>query len=224
MKCTDPDKAVAAGIKMLRAMGTEGGFMNVSFKEKPEIKPDAEKVGDVSFTSVHMVWDLDKMMGAAGAQIPEAMRKKLVEGMKQLMGEELNTWIGAGKGEVIQVTGKDWESASKALDEYQKGQGGVGEDKGFAAVRKQLPKQGSVVVVIDVVQYVGDILDFITPIVQSSGAPLPAKFPKPVKDKPGFVGFAVALHPDGCAFDVAVSADTVKLVYESYISPLLPKD
>ena len=126
---------------------------------------------------------------------------------------------------MIQVTAKDWESAQKTLDQYFKGQGTVGDDKAFMAARKLLPKQASAVVVVDVVQYVGDILDFITPILQSSGAPgLPAKFPKPVKDKPGFVGFAATLRPDHGAMDFAVPAETVKLVYDSYVSPLLPKD
>ena len=180
---------------MLQAMGSEGGFMNVYFKDKPEIKPNAEKYGAVSFTSVHMVWDLDKTMAAAGAQLPDAFKKQMAEGMKKLMGEDLNVWIGTDGKAVIEVTGKDWESAQKTLDQYFKGQGAVGDDKAFTAARKLLPKQASVVVLVDVVQYAGDILDFITPLLQSSGAPgLPAKFPKPVKDKPGFAGFAVSLE------------------------------
>ncbi|HVS35132.1 MAG TPA: hypothetical protein VMS17_06085 [Gemmataceae bacterium] len=225
MKCSDPDKAAAAAIKMLQAMGTEGGFQNVYLKDKPEIKPNAEKMGNISFTSVHMVWDLDKSMGAAGAQLPDALRTKMVEGMKKLMGDDLNAWIGVGNGTVVQVTGKDWDSAKKALDQFSKGQGGVGDDKAFAAVRKQLPEQASVVMEIDVVQYVGDLLDFITPVLQGSGAPgVPAKFPKAVKDQPGFAGFALTLRPDGAAFDFVAPAETVKLVYQNYISPLLPKD
>ncbi len=225
LQCADADKAVAASVKMLQAMGSEGGFMNVYFKDKPEIKPNAEKYGAVSFTSVHMVWDLDKSLAAAGAQLPDAFKKQMAEGMKKLMGEEVNVWIGTDGKSVIQVTAKDWESAQKTLDQYFKGQGTVGEDKAFTAARKLLPKQASAVVVVDVVQYVGDILDFITPILQSSGAPgLPAKFPKPVKDKPGFVGFAATLRPDHGAMDFAVPAETVKLVYDSYVSPLLPKD
>ena len=144
--------------------------------------------------------------------------------MKKLMGEELNVWVGVDGKSLINVMAKDWESAKKTLDQYTKGQGAVGDDKGFAAVRKELPEQASAVLVIDVVQAAGDLLDFITPILQASGAPLPAKFPKAVKDKPGFVGFAITLRSDGGAMDLVVPAETVKLVYESYVSPLLPKD
>ena len=225
LKCADPEKAVAANIKMLQAMGTEGGFQNVYFKDKPEVKPNAEKYGAISFTSIHMVWDLEKTMSAGGAaQLPDALKKQMVEGMKKLMGEELNSWIGVDGKSVINVMGKDWESAKKTLNQYTKDQGAIGDDKGFTAVRKELPEQASVVAVMDVVQYAGDLLDFATPILQASGAPLPAKFPKAVKDKPGFAGFAITLRSDGVALDVAVPAETVKLVYESYVSPLLPKD
>ena len=67
-KCTDPEKALAANIKMLQAMGAEGGFQNVYLKEKPEIKPNAEKYGAISFTSIHVVWDLEKTMSAGGGR------------------------------------------------------------------------------------------------------------------------------------------------------------
>ena len=78
LQCADADKAVAASVKMLQAMGSEGGFMNVYFKDKPEIKPNAEKYGAVSFTSVHMVWDLDKSLAAAGG--PAAGRLQEADG------------------------------------------------------------------------------------------------------------------------------------------------
>ena len=78
LKCTDSEKAVAASVKMLQAMGAEGGFMNVYFKDKPEVKPNAEKYGAVSFTSIHMVWDLDKSMAAAGG--PAAGRLQEADG------------------------------------------------------------------------------------------------------------------------------------------------
>ena len=45
-----------------------------------------------------------------------------------------------------------------------------------------------------------------------------------MKDKPGFLGFSVTMKPNHAAFDFAVPAETVKLVYKSYVSPLLPKD
>ena len=223
-KFAEPDKAMDAAVKMLETMGTGGGFGNVAFKEKPEVKANAEKYNNVSFTSVHMVWDFDKMMSGAGAGpgLPEAMKKQLIEGMKQLIGEEVNAWIGTDGKSVIQVTAKDWESAQKTLDQYFKGPG-VGEDKAFASARKQLPKQATAVVLLDAVQLVGDILEFAKPLLKSSGVNLPPNFPTTVKDKTGFVGFALTLHPEGGAIDVVVTAEAVKQIYDGYVSPLLPK-
>src|SRR5205807_1506125 len=60
-KADNPDKLVAASLKMLETMGAEGGFQGAAFKGKPEIKPDAEKHKGVSYTSVHMTWDFEKM-------------------------------------------------------------------------------------------------------------------------------------------------------------------
>ncbi len=223
-KFADPDKALDASVKMLQTMGTGGGFGNVAFKEKPEIKANAEKYGAISFTSVHMVWDFDKMLAGTGAgpALPDAMKKQLAEGLKKLIGEEVNAWIGADGKSVIQVTAKDWESAQKMLDEYSKGPG-VGEDKTFAAARKQLPDEATAVVLLDAVQAVGDVLDFAEPLLKSSGVNLPPNFPTAVKGKTGFVGFALTLKPDGGAVDFVVTAEAVKQIYQGYVSPLLPK-
>ena len=219
-----PDKALEASVKMLETMGAGGGFGNVAFKDKPEVKENAEKYGAVSFTSVHMVWDFDKMMAAQANNpgLPDAMKKQMVEGMKQLIGEEMNAWIGTDGKSLIQVTGKDWDAAKKALDQYYKGPG-VGADKAFASARKQLPDEATFVVLLDAVQLVGDVLDFAKPILKSSGVNLPPSFPTAVHGKVGFVGFALSMKPDGGAVDFVVTAEAVKQVYEGYVSPLIPK-
>ncbi len=223
-KFADPEKAKVAAVKMLQTMGTGGGFGHVAFKEKPEVKADAEKYGAISFTSVHMVWDFDKMLSAPGAGpgLPPTFQKPLLEGMKQLIGEEVNAWIGVDGKSLIQVTAKDWETAQKALDEYTKGQG-VGADKAFASARKQLPKEATAVVLIDAVQLAGDIMEVVKPFLKTTGVNLPPNFPTTVKGKTGFLGFALTLDSDGGAVDFVVTAEAVKQIYEGYVSPLLPK-
>jgi hypothetical protein len=224
-KSAEPEKALAASIKMLKAMGAEGGFQNVYFKEKPVIKEKAEKYKDIDFTSIHMVFDLEKAMaaGSGGKEMPEAMKKQMAEAMKKLMGESLNSWIGTDGKAVVQVMAKDWESAEKLLDQYFKGADTVGDEKAFAAVRKELPAEATFLMQIDAVQYAAVMLDFIKPIIEASGAPLPAKFPTPVKGTPGYLGVAVTLAPDRGGFDLFVSSDAVKQIYQGYISPLLPQ-
>ena len=222
--CADPDKAVAASTKILQSMGTGGGFGNVAFKEKPEIKANAEKYGAISFSSVHMVWDFDKMLsaGGAGATLPEATKKQFIEGMKKLIGEETTSWIGSDGKAIIQVTAKDWESAQKILDAYTKGQDAVGADKGFAFTRKQLPDHTTALVLIDAVQAAGDVMDFVKPILQASGTTLPPNYSAAAKGQAGFVGFALTLQPEGGAVDFVVTADAVKQIYQGYIAPLMP--
>jgi len=225
MKAAEPEKAVAASIQMLKAMGAEGGFQNVYFKEKPTVKEKAEKYKDIDFTSIHMVFDLEKTMsagGAGGKEMPEAMKKQMAEGMKKLMGESLNSWIGTDGKEIVQVMAKDWKSAEKLLDQYFKGADTAGADKAFAAVRKELPPEATFLMQIDAVQYVAVILDFVKPLIEASAPPLAAKFPKPIKGTPAYLGVAVTLTPERGGFDFFVSSDAVKQIYQGYISPLLP--
>ena len=148
-------------------------------------------------------------------------QKGMVEGMKKLMGESLNSWIGSDGKELIQVFAKNWESAEKLLDQYFKGADAVGADKAFVAARKALPQEATFLMEIDAVQYTAVILDFIRPIVEATAPPLAANIPKPVKGDPGYVGIAVTLEADRGGFDLFVSSDAVKQIYQGYISPLL---
>jgi len=223
-KSADPEKTLATSLKMYRAMGAEGAFQNAHFKEKPQVKEKAEKYMGIDFTSVHMVFDWEKSMEAAsGKEMPEAMKKQMIEGMKKLMGDSLNSWIGTDGKEIIQVFAKDWDEAEKLLDQYFKGVDTVGKDKAFAAARKGLPAEATFLMEMDVVQYTAVILDFIKPIMEASAPQVAANFPKPVKGAPGYVGMAVTLSPERGGFDLLVSADAVKEIYQDYVSPLLPK-
>ena len=121
------------------------------------------------------------------------------------------------------MTAKDWESAQKILDAYTKGQGAVGDDKGFAFTRKQLPEKTTVLVLVDAVQAAADVMEFVKPILQSSGTTLPPNYPAATKGKAGFVGFSVTLQPEGGAIDIVVTAEAVKQIYLGYVAPLMPK-
>ncbi|HVS35133.1 MAG TPA: hypothetical protein VMS17_06090 [Gemmataceae bacterium] len=222
-QCAEPDKAVAAAVKALQSFGSGGAF-SIAFKDKPEVKQDAEKYNSISFTSIHMVWDFDKMMAAQanGPQLPDAMKKQLIESLKKLIGEEMNAYIGVDGKTVVQVSAKDWTSAQKLLDGYYKGQDAVGADKGFSGARKQLPDQATVLVVLDAVQAAGDVMDFMKPIMQTLGVNLPPNYPAAVKGKPGYVGFAVTMRPESGGVDFVVTAEAVRQIYQGYVAPLMP--
>jgi hypothetical protein len=224
-KSADPGKTLAASLKMFKAMGAEGAFQNAHFKGKPEVKEKAEKYMAIDFASIHMVFDWEKTMADAGGgkEMPEAMKKQMVEGMKKLIGDSLNSWIGTDGKQIIQVFAKDWGSAEKLLDQYFKGANTVGDEKAFAAARKEMPAEATFLMEIDAVQYTAVILDFVKPLIETAAPAVAAKFPAPIKGTPGYIGMAVTLTPERGGFDFFVSSDAVKQIYQGYISPLLPK-
>ena len=225
IKCAEPEKAVEAATRMLTAQGEEGGLQSAFLKGKPEVKPAAEKYKDIEFTYVHMEFDLEKMFPATagGKEIPEAMRKAQIEGMRKMLGEGVTAWVGADKEakEVVQVSAQDWAAAEKLLDQYTKGVNTVGDDKAFVTARKELPAKATVVEMIDAVQYVGLILDFVKPLLASGGTKVPFQLPEAVKGTPGYVGFAVTLEGDAASTDFVVTAEAVRQIYKNYVAPML---
>ncbi len=223
LKCAEPKQAVKAAVRMLEAQGEEGGLQSAFLKGKPEVKTDAEKYKDIEFTYIHMAFDFDKLFPATagGKEVPEKIQKAQREMMRKLMGESMTAWLGAGDKEVVEVTAKDWESAEKLLDQYYKGENTVGEDKAFVTARKELPAKATFVELIDAMQYAGMILDFVKPLMESSGAKLPVTLPEAVKGQPGYIGFAAALEGDRAGMDFVVTAESVKQIYKNYVAPLM---
>ena len=223
LKCAEPEKAVQAGIRMIEAAGEEGGFQSSYLKGKPEVKPAAEKYKNIEFTYIHMEFDLDKLVPekAGGKETPEGMRKAQIEMMRKIMGEGMTAWLGTDGKELVQVTAKDWDAAEKLLDQYYKGENTAGDDKAFVTARKELPARATVVELIDAMQYAGLILEFVKPLMESSGAKLPVTLPEPVKGQPGYIGFAAALEGDRAGLDFVVTAEAVQQIYKNYVVPLM---
>jgi hypothetical protein len=225
LKCAEPEKAVQAAVRMLEAQGEEGGFQSAFIKGKPEIKPGAEKYKNIEFTYIQLEYDFDKLLPAStgGKEIPEALHKQQVEMLHKMMGEAMTAWVGADKEAktVVQVSAKDWAVAEKLLDQYYKGENTVGGDKAFLTARKELPAKATVVEMIDMVQYVGLILDYVKPLLESAGTKVPFKLPEPVKGSPGYVGFAATLEGDTAGMDLVVTAESVKQIYKNYVAPLM---
>jgi hypothetical protein len=222
--CAHPDKAIAAQIKMWQAMGSGDAFQGVHFKDKPTVKEKAKKYKDFEFASFHASWDLDKLFdapGAGGKPLPAEVKKALEEGFKKMMGEDMNIWLGTDGKQLLQVMAKDWDAAEKELDQYFKPDHPAGDGKAFAAARKALPAESSVLVLLDVGQYAAVMTEFMKPILAASGAKLPPGFPPAAPDKAAFVGISVTLSPDGGSADLFVSAESVRLIHDGYIKPFL---
>ena len=224
LKCVHPKKAVQAAVQMLEAQGEEGGLQSAFLKGKPEVKPDAEKYKDIEFTYVHMEFDFDKLLPttAGGKELPEGVRKAQLDMMHKMMGEGMTAWLGTDGKEVVQVTAKDWDAAKKLLDQYYKGENTVGDDKAFAAARKELPAEATVVELIDVMQYANLMIDILKPALAAVGTKAPVlKLPEPVKGQPSYIGFAATLEGDSASMDFVVTAESVQQIYKNYVAPLM---
>jgi len=217
----NPAEAVDATLQLVQALAAGSMFQSAQLKEKPVIKKNAEKHGDLTFHSIKLTWDLDKMLGASAGQLPEEAQKKMKESLKTMLGDGLTIWLGTDRKHLLQIAAKDWATAEKLLGSYLKNQDGVSEKGNFKEVRKELPAEATVLLVIDLVKYAAAVLQYAKPLLENQ-FPLPRNFPAaPPKGKVSFVGAAVALQPDRGGFDFYVSTAAMKDVYEAFVVPFL---
>jgi hypothetical protein len=218
-----PEKLVALQLRMYQAMSGGDTFRESFLKGKPEVKEKAIKYKNFELNSAHFVFDFDKwfLPKGPGGDLPEAERKRMVEFMKKLVGEEMNVWFGTDGKAVVQVTAKDFSTAQALLDQFTKGSGGAGDDKGFADVRKELPAEATMLGLIDAVGYANFVADMMR---ASFAGPAPPgggpKVPPPIQGRTAYVGFAATLDPERGSADFFLSAAAVKEVYQGYIAPV----
>jgi hypothetical protein len=219
----DSAKAVDGQLKLLQALGSGATLQSGMLKSKPVVKKNAQKYRDFELHSVHLEWDLEKMAEASGAgagALPEEARKQLADGMKKLMGSEMNLWFGSDGKENVTVIARDWPAAEKLLDQYFKGEKKVGDVAAFRDTRKEMPREATVLALFDVVQYAAAVLDFVKPLI-GGAMPLPPNFPAaPDKAKPTYMGIAATAVPQRASFDLFLSAPSVHEFYKVFIAPL----
>jgi hypothetical protein len=218
----EPAKALAATEKILDSLLKGDTFLSGMLKDKAPLKRNAATFRNIKFHSMALTWDLEKMAGAAGmgGEVPEEIQKKLAEGFKKLIGEQTTVWIGADDKQLFTVTAPDWKAAEALLDGYFKRTNAVGEKMGFQEARKELPREATVVSLIDVVAYGSALAEIAKPII-SGFFPLPDKFPaKLPKGDPSFIGSAVVLDERHFAADLVITASAVRDVYKAFIVPL----
>ena len=219
----DPAKALDSQLKMLSALGSGAAYSGGLLKEKPKVTPKAQKYGDFEFTSVELKWDPEKMSQdiGGGTPLPDEVKKQVAEGLRKLLGEKQTTWIGTDGKVVLQVTASDWAAAEKLLNSHSKGTHTAGSAAAFTDIRKELPAEASAVALIDVVRYVGIILEFAKPILENV-MPIPVKLPgAPAKVAPTYSGGAVTLKGRRAGIDLFLSAQTIHGVYQNYVQPVI---
>lgn len=193
----NPNMAAEAQLKLFQSTSAGGIFQSGVIKGEPKVKPNAENYRGYKLTSASITWDIEKMMaGQAGAgQIPKEMQDKMVEGMKKMMGEQMNIWFGSDGKNYVQVTAANWDAAKKMLDAYLDAKSTVGGQKGYEDARKNLPAEANVIFLVDLPRYAEAIFGFVQTILPP-GVGLPPNIPAPMapKGKFSYMGMAVVLQ------------------------------
>jgi hypothetical protein len=216
----DPKEGLAAHVKLVESMTTGSTIFNATLKNKPVVKPAAQKYEGIEFTEVKLVWDLEKMASPPGAVLTENAKKVRVEAFRKLIGESTAIWYGADGKHVYQVSGKEWAEAKKLLVASRVKLVEAGGDGNFKEVRKELPDEMTMVMMIDLVHYAASLLEAVRPLLQEN-LEVPKNWPGPApRGKSSFAGLGVTLQGERAAVDLYLSAEAMKAGYETFIAPL----
>ncbi len=218
----DSAKAVAAQVRMFKAMTKAASFGGIPLKAKPEVKENAETAGAFKFHLVKMAFDFDK----AVENLPPAIRDATKASMMKFSGEKENTWFGTDGKKVISVSARKWSDAQSMVEEYLQGKNAIGKDESFQSTRKNLPSEATVILIADTARLVEMMFDAIRELT----AGIPGAFPggqlppiKAPKVKPAYFGLALVLKDQYGSIDFYVPTAAVSQV-RKMIAPLLDKD
>jgi len=211
----DPQKAAAGLTKLLESLRPGDYYLYGVLKDKPEIKTRVVRYRNMDMTYTHVVYDLDKML----SDVSGPGRRPMLAGLKKMIGDGVSFWFGTDGRTFVQATGKDWVSAKRQLDQYFTSDGSAAKDEAFAAVRKELPAEANLIVLLDVVQFTGAALDYLRPLAETAGGTGP-KLPA-VKGKSAYVGAALTLRPQRVDAELFVPSDAVTQLYKP-LQPFFP--
>jgi len=217
----DGAKALAAQVKVFKALTKSGSFGNLPLKSKPEIKENAETVGDYKMNFVKFEFDFDK----AVEKLPENVREATKASMMKFAGETTKIWFGQSGGKLIQVSAKDWKEAKALIEGYLDGKNLVSKDEMFAATRKQLPEESTFVVIGDTTRLIEAFYEMMKEQLGAvPGLPIPM-LPelKAPKGKPAYFGVAIVMKAEFFEFDLFVPTTAVAQVRKMF-SPLINMD
>lgn len=223
-KYQDPNKASAAMLELFQALRSGESFQSTQLKEKPEIKPNAQKHRGFDLTYVGLKWDVEQMVDAAFRDnpLPDAVKKQMSEAMARMLGEGARIWFGSDGKVVLQVIARDWDAARALLDQYLDGKNTVGDHKEFQDSLQQLPRVSTVLALADFVQYSQVTSSFITPFLAQQ-FPLPPNYPstQAVQGKVSFLGMSATLEAQNASLDLWIPATSADLFYKMFVEPLL---
>jgi hypothetical protein len=220
----DPARAVEASLQLFKAVQAGETFAGACLKGRPQVEANARTHRGLRLHHVRVTWDLDKTVAAQASMegMPEAVRKQMVDLLKKMMGEGMQTWFGTDGKAVLQITDRDWPSAQRQLDRYLDGKDAAGGQPAFQDVRQRLPARATVLVLVEMNSYAR-----LTAELLQAALPGPAKgppaarsdAPQPVPAKPSYFGLALTLQPGSGRADAWFPATAVRAYYTA-LEPL----
>jgi hypothetical protein len=213
----DAAKIVAARLGMIKALTKEGSFGGIPLKAKPGIAENAETVGGFTLHRAQFSFDFDK----AVAELPEEQRVTARAAAERAAGgPETSLWIGTDGKTVLQLTARTWPEAKALAEAYLSGTARLGQDESFAATRKQLPAEATMLVFLDTAQTVHSLYGIFQGAAAVPGLPKAVPDAKAPAGKPAYIGIALVLRPGHGGFDVFVPVTAVDPI-RKLVEPLL---
>jgi hypothetical protein len=206
-KVDDPKKYVEANIAMLKAMS--GGEGQLPIYKDIKIEPDSQKHQGLTFTHVALTMDIDKLAGLAGNVPGQA------ESMKAMFGDgKFSYWYGTDGKRLLQVIAPNWEDARTLIDGYLKGEHGVGETAGFKTVRAELPREGSILALVEVQAVIRMYVNLFATILKKPDLKVPDDMPK----DPTFLGASLTPHPsEGYEFHTVIPSSVGTVIAKGVV-------
>lgn len=211
----DPAKAAEARLAVFAALDEGAKYSNLVLKKKPKVTKESEK--HAGFTLHSAAVEIDFEASVKATPDPD-QREAAIEAMKKLMPEKQTVWFGTDGKRFVQVTGKDWATAKKLLDEFATPKAKAGDDKAFTATRSQLPAEASYLMLTDAVQLISQLAEYAGGVAGAiPGAPGGGELPKfgKVKGDPAYIGVAVSATKQWVRLDLFIPVGAVKSLMEA---------
>jgi hypothetical protein len=208
----DPDKAAAARLQIMKALRIGDVLEGILLKEQPKVQVHAQKYRGFTLHNASLTWDLEKLVsrqiGPEKEGTPKEVTEKMVAVMKKIMGEGKEVWFGSNKKVYVQVSGPDWASARRKLDQYLDRTKTLASQPDFQDTRKRLPAQATVVHFIEMATYGQLMAEFMQSLVPKS-----EKIPPADTSKTGYFGTAITFEPGRGKLDVWLPAAGIRAFY-----------
>jgi hypothetical protein len=214
----DPKKAIELQKSLYATLTPKTTVAQMPLKEAVTFKADVAKVKDLSLSHLKIAFDIEKAVAA----MPEETREITKKTILKMVGEEINVWTTADAKNVITIQAKTADDAKALLSAYLDGKTAA-KNESFQFTRKQLPAEGSMLVMIDAAKTAYGIFDMMKDTLGM--LPLPVAIPdlKEPQNKPAYVGISLVLKPEHGIVDIFVPGTAVAQI-KKLLEPILGKD